>query len=77
MFALFPNLLDQLKTIIATYDNLQSFIDDTTLDPPDPAAEMYSGKQESVFSLEFFTPKICREANEKIPHIRMWKNLIA
>lgn len=28
--------LDQLKGIIITYDNLQDFIDDTTLDPPEP-----------------------------------------
>ncbi len=33
--------LDQLKGIIATYDNLQSFIDDTTLDPPEAASELF------------------------------------
>lgn len=34
--------LDQLKGIIVTYESLQSFIDDTTLDPPDIAAEQHS-----------------------------------
>lgn len=33
--------LDQLKGIIATYNDLQSFIDDTTLDPPEAAAELF------------------------------------
>jgi DNA helicase II / ATP-dependent DNA helicase PcrA len=32
--------LDQLTGIIATYDNLQTFIDDTALDPPDTDAGM-------------------------------------
>lgn len=32
--------LDHLKTIIAAYDDLQSFIDDTTLDPPEAAGEI-------------------------------------
>ena len=34
--------LDQLKGIIATYESLQAFIDDTTLDPPEAAAELVS-----------------------------------
>ncbi|MBU0485146.1 MAG: ATP-dependent helicase [Proteobacteria bacterium] len=34
--------LDQLREIISGYDNLQSFIDDTALDPPQPAAESAS-----------------------------------
>jgi len=29
--------LDQLKSIVAGYADLQSFVDDTTLDPPEPA----------------------------------------
>jgi len=33
--------LDQLKGIISTYENLQTFIDDTTLDPPEAAAELH------------------------------------
>jgi len=33
--------LDQLKTIIDTYDDLQQFIDDTTLDPPEADPQVY------------------------------------
>ena len=33
--------LDQLKTIIEPYDNLQRFIDDTTLDPPETDQVVY------------------------------------
>lgn len=31
--------LEQLKGIMASYEDLQSFIDDTTLDPPDPRGD--------------------------------------
>lgn len=34
--------LDQLKTIIASYEDLQSFIDDTTLDPPESDLNAYT-----------------------------------
>ena len=33
--------LDQLKTIIDPYEDLQSFIDDTTLDPPETEQSLY------------------------------------
>ena len=40
--------LDQLKTIIAGYDNLQQFIDDTSLDPPEADASAYSSDSETL-----------------------------
>ncbi len=40
--------LDQLKTIIASYDDLQSFIDDTTLDPPESDLAAYSNDLDTL-----------------------------
>ena len=40
--------LDQLKTIIASYDDLQSFIDDTTLDPPESDLNAYSNDLDTL-----------------------------
>ena len=40
--------LDQLKGIIATYESLQTFIDDTALDPPDTDARLDSGDRRKL-----------------------------
>ncbi len=40
--------LEQLKTIIASYDDLQSFIDDTTLDPPESDLNAYSNDLDTL-----------------------------
>lgn len=40
--------LEQLKTIIASYDDLQSFIDDTTLDPPESDLSAYSNDLDTL-----------------------------
>ena len=40
--------LDQLKGIISTYDDLQSFIDDTTLDPPESDKRDLSDDREKM-----------------------------
>ena len=40
--------LDQLKNIITGYDDLQSFIDDTTLDPPEADLQAYNEDQETL-----------------------------
>jgi DNA helicase-2/ATP-dependent DNA helicase PcrA len=40
--------LDQLKTIIAGYDSLQQFIDDTSLDPPEADLNAYSADSDSL-----------------------------
>jgi DNA helicase-2/ATP-dependent DNA helicase PcrA len=40
--------LEQLKNIIASYDDLQSFIDDTTLDPPESDLAAYSNDLDTL-----------------------------
>ncbi len=40
--------LDQLKSIVAGYDNLQDFVDDTTLDPPESAKGNSSDESERM-----------------------------
>lgn len=40
--------LDQLKTIIETYEDLQSFIDDTTLDPPESDQPAYGDDADTL-----------------------------
>lgn len=42
--------LDQLKTIIESYQDLQSFIDDTALDPPETVQQDY-GRQDDILVL--------------------------
>jgi DNA helicase II / ATP-dependent DNA helicase PcrA len=40
--------LDQLKTIIAAYDNLQAFVDDTALDPPEADIRMEAADRKKL-----------------------------
>ncbi len=40
--------LDQLRTIIEPYEDLQSFIDDTTLDPPESDTQVYGDEAETL-----------------------------
>lgn len=40
--------LEQLKTIISSYDDLQSFIDDTTLDPPESDLAAYTNDVDTL-----------------------------
>jgi DNA helicase-2/ATP-dependent DNA helicase PcrA len=40
--------LDQLKNIIVSYDDLQSFIDDTTLDPPESDLNAYGNDLDTL-----------------------------
>jgi len=40
--------LDQLKSIVAGYDNLQTFVDDTTLDPPGTAKGLSTDDKERM-----------------------------
>ncbi len=67
--------LDQLKVIMAGYDELQSFIDDTALDPPDNASRVESGGEKMVLStihsskgLEFDAVFVLGLADGRFPH---------
>ncbi len=40
--------LDQLKSIISGYEDVQSFVDDTTLDPPDTTTTLQAGDTEQM-----------------------------
>lgn len=67
--------LDQLKIIMAGYDDLQAFIDDTTLDPPGPAADEFGESRRMVLStihsskgLEFDVVFVIGLAEGRFPH---------
>lgn len=68
--------LDQLKAIMAGYDNLQSFIDDTALDPPDESdTRADSGGEKIILStihsakgLEFDAVFVIGLAEGRFPH---------
>jgi DNA helicase-2/ATP-dependent DNA helicase PcrA len=68
--------LDQLKGIIITYEDLQSFIDDTTLDPPGPETDNNQYSEErlvlstihSAKGLEWDAVFIIGLAEGKFPH---------
>lgn len=67
--------LDQLKGIMDGYDELQSFIDDTTLDPPDEASMDDSGTEKLILStihsskgLEFDAVFVIGLADGRFPH---------
>ncbi len=68
--------LDQLKGIITTYNNLQSFIDDTTLDPPEAAAELFADNADrlvlstihSAKGLEWEAVFVIGLADGRFPH---------
>ena len=67
--------LDQLKTIMAGYDDLQSFIDDTALDPPESELQADSGGEKLILStihsskgLEFDVVFVIGLAEGRFPH---------
>ncbi len=69
--------LDQIKALIAGYGDLQSFVDDTALDPPEPGtAENTSGDEErlilstihSAKGLEWDTVFVIGLAEGRFPH---------
>ena len=67
--------LDQLKAIMASYDDLQSFIDDTALDPPESALQADSGDERLILStihsakgLEFDAVFVIGLAEGRFPH---------
>lgn len=67
--------IDQLKSIMDGYEDLQSFIDDTSLDPPDEGATDGSGLSRLVLStihsskgLEFEAVFVIGMAEGRFPH---------
>lgn len=67
--------LDQLKSIIDGYEQLQSFIDDTTLDPPDDGGKDGPGIDKLILStihsskgLEFEAVFVIGMADGRFPH---------
>ncbi len=67
--------LDQLSSIMKGYDELQPFIDDTTLDPPETVSQDTSGMKRLVLStihsskgLEFDAVFIIGVADGRFPH---------
>ncbi len=68
--------LDQLKSIMAGYEDLQSFIDDTALDPPETGQHMAKGQRErlvlstihSAKGLEFEAVFVIGLAEGRFPH---------
>ncbi len=67
--------LEQLKSIMAGYETLQDFIDDTTLDPPDPVAKGGEAAEKIVLStihsakgLEFDVVFVMGLAEGRFPH---------
>ncbi len=67
--------LDQLKSIMGGYEDLQSFIDDTTLDPPEEAGKDGQGTDRLILStihsskgLEFEAVFVIGVADGRFPH---------
>jgi len=67
--------LDQLKSIMAGYTELQSFIDDTTLDPPEESGTENRGGERLILStihsskgLEFEAVFVIGVADGRFPH---------
>lgn len=67
--------LDQLKSIMTGYEDLQSFIDDTTLDPPEESAKDGRGVERLILStihsskgLEFEAVFVIGMADGRFPH---------
>jgi DNA helicase-2/ATP-dependent DNA helicase PcrA len=67
--------LDQLKSIMGGYEDLQSFIDDTTLDPPEESAKDGQGTERLILStihsskgLEFEAVFVIGVADGRFPH---------
>jgi ATP-dependent DNA helicase UvrD/PcrA len=70
--------LDQLKSIISGYEELQSFVDDTTLDPPETVTTLQGGDTErlilstihSAKGLEWDAVFVIGLAEGRFPHAR-------
>ena len=67
--------LDQLKSIMGGYEDLQSFIDDTTLDPPEESDQDSRGTERLILStihsskgLEFEAVFVIGVADGRFPH---------
>ena len=68
--------LDQLKGIVSEYDDLQAFVDDTTLDPPESAGRNDPGDQNRLVistihsskGLEWDTVFVIGLADGRFPH---------
>lgn len=67
--------LDQLKSIMGGYEDLQSFIDDTTLDPPEESSKDGRGADRLILStihsskgLEFEAVFVIGVADGRFPH---------
>ena len=67
--------LDQLKSIMSGYQDLQSFVDDTTLDPPEPSRDDDKSNDKIVLStihsakgLEFDAVFVMGLAEGRFPH---------
>lgn len=67
--------LDQLKSIMDGYEDLQSFVDDTTLDPPDETSKESEGMDKLIIStihsskgLEFEAVFVMGVAEGRFPH---------
>lgn len=67
--------LDQLKSIMTGYEDLQSFIDDTTLDPPEESGQDGRGIERLILStihsskgLEFEAVFVIGVADGRFPH---------
>lgn len=67
--------LDQLKSIMGGYEDLQSFIDDTTLDPPEESGQDGRGMERLILStihsskgLEFEAVFVIGVADGRFPH---------
>lgn len=67
--------LEQLKVIMTDYDDLQSFIDDTALDPPDSDKQKEGGAEKIILStihsskgLEFDAVFVIGLADGRFPH---------
>ncbi|MEN8198591.1 MAG: ATP-dependent helicase [Thermodesulfobacteriota bacterium] len=70
--------LDQLKSIISGYEDLQSFVDDTTLDPPDTSAGLKTEDREKMIlstihsakGLEWDAVFVMGLADGRFPHAK-------
>lgn len=69
--------LDQIKVLIAGYGDLQAFVDDTALDPPESGGEAYGGEEDqrvvlstihSAKGLEWDTVFVIGVAEGRFPH---------
>ncbi len=73
--------LEQLKGIMSSYDSLQAFIDDTTLDPPESEISQQAAKERLILStihsakgLEWDVVFVIGLAEGRFPHIAAMGN---